>query len=1016
MFEQVTRLRLSVESDGVDKAKRELGGLGKAGKATEQSLEGTNKTTKVLSKSLIGLGLSVGSVALAAKKVLGDWSRFNNAMLEVETIAGSTKAEMKSLRLEALRLAQSLGVDAADAAGGFYQAISAGVATEDVAQFTKVAAQLAKGGLSDVASSTDLLTTALNAYKIEASEAESISDKLFKTVQLGKTNIPQLASSFGRAATAAAQSGVDINELLGIVAETTKQGVKTAEVFTMVKAAITALLNPSEDMAAIFEQLGVQSGRELIAARGLAVALDAVRSATAGNDAVTVKALRSVEAFSLAMSTTGTNLDLVKKSTEQVTKALGDTKRASETTSETVGVAFKKLGNSFLILSENIIKSIDADLKFGAWVSSVADTLADEEVGKAFGQSLQNFFTLGVSSIARYREEVKKTAQQEEQLERLREASALRMESRQRSFQGNINARLELQKKIEDAEKRIEEIYEGRNRTRLPENLLLERRELDKQIELYKERQKIIEDTITASGTFGANIAAKQGEEIKKINKQLLDGKITEEERNRLVQEINDRYKQILQASIETEKVLQAKIKATKDWGKASYDALQNILGITTGSEVNLGIIKKQQKESATQIEINKILKQYEDDKLEILEKQIQAFEDKIADNKILTTQEQKILDFLRKQLGILQEQTKEKEKSKELTAFEALERSQLTDKEEAALAYRKALEEINQVQLEGADAQERKDKARARALSNYLEALTRAELSQIPKATEAPEAIDLQEGINTEAQRISERYMSEIELLRQHEAEKLAIIEESTNLSEERKKEIQLAIQADTNAQIAQIEQAQFQERLGLASDFFGNLASVASAFGKKGAKAAKAFAIAQATIDTYASAVAAYKSTVGIPVVGPALAPVAAAGAIAAGLAQIAAIRSQNVEGNYQQGGIVGGTLYGGDQQLARVNSGEMILNKTQQGRLFELANNPLGGADKKSGGNVTIVNNAPIQLQGEVENTQEGDMRIIIDEAVQQTKNELTNEAQEGGGTFFPAFEQSYGIARK
>ena len=91
-------------------------------------------------------------------------------------------------------------------------------------------------------------------------------------------------------------------------------------------------------------------------------------------------------------------------------------------------------------------------------------------------------------------------------------------------------------------------------------------------------------------------------------------------------------------------------------------------------------------------------------------------------------------------------------------------------------------------------------------------------------------------------------------------------------------------------------------------------------------------------------------------------------------------------------------------------------MILNKTQQGRLFELANNPLGGADKKSGGNVTIVNNAPIQLQGEVESTKEGDLRIVIEEAVQQTKNELTNEAQEGGGTFFPAFEQSYGIARK
>ena len=558
MFEQVTRLRLSVESDGVDKAKRELGGLGKTGKATEQSLQGTNKTAGVLSKSLIGLGLSVGGVALAAKKVLGDWSRFNNAMLEVETIAGSTKAEMKALRLEALRLAQSLGVDAADAAGGFYQAISAGVATEDVAQFTKVAAQLAKGGLSDVASSTDLLTTALNAYKIEASEAESISDKLFKTVQLGKTNIPQLASSFGRAATAAAQSGVDINELLGIVAETTKQGVKTAEVFTMVKAAITALLNPSEDMAAIYQELGVQSGRQLIASRGLAGALNAVRNATAGNDAVTVKALRSVEAFSLAMSITGDNIDNVRNSTRQITEAIGDTARASETTSETVGVAFKKLGNSFLILAENIIKAIDADLKFGAWVSSVADTLADEEVGKAFGQSLQNFFTLGASSLARYQEELKKVAEQEKELERLRQESSDRINARRGNEQDALQRIGVLQFKVQQAQQRIAEIEEGRESgaTRLPEKLLLERRELEKQIQGYERRQDIIRDTIAQKGRESAlTLGAK--EQIARVNDEYQKGNITLGQKNQKIAEINAKLKENIQNGTAFEQALE---------------------------------------------------------------------------------------------------------------------------------------------------------------------------------------------------------------------------------------------------------------------------------------------------------------------------------------------------------------------------------------------------------------------------------------------------------------------------
>ena len=43
-----------------------------------------------------------------------------------------------------------------------------------------------------------------------------------------------------------------------------------------------------------------------------------------------------------------------------------------------------------------------------------------------------------------------------------------------------------------------------------------------------------------------------------------------------------------------------------------------------------------------------------------------------------------------------------------------------------------------------------------------------------------------------------------------------------------------------------------------------------------------------------------------------------------------------------HYSEGGIVGGNLYEGDKKLARVNSGEMILNKDQQRQLFDFIAN--------------------------------------------------------------------------
>jgi hypothetical protein len=82
---------------------------------------------------------------------------------------------------------------------------------------------------------------------------------------------------------------------------------------------------------------------------------------------------------------------------------------------------------------------------------------------------------------------------------------------------------------------------------------------------------------------------------------------------------------------------------------------------------------------------------------------------------------------------------------------------------------------------------------------------------------------------------------------------------------------------------------------------DMLGNLAIIAEAYGKKGLVAYRVFATAQAVIDTARAAIGAYASTVGIPYVGPIIAPIAAAAAVGAGAAQIAKINGAFMEGGY-------------------------------------------------------------------------------------------------------------------
>ena len=59
-------------------------------------------------------------------------------------------------------------------------------------------------------------------------------------------------------------------------------------------------------------------------------------------------------------------------------------------------------------------------------------------------------------------------------------------------------------------------------------------------------------------------------------------------------------------------------------------------------------------------------------------------------------------------------------------------------------------------------------------------------------------------------------------------------------------------------------------------------------------------------------------------------------------AAMAQVAAMIAQiHSLSGYKDGGIIGGGHYIGDKQVIRVNSGEMILNNSQQGRLFRILN---------------------------------------------------------------------------
>lgn len=178
----------------------------------------------------------------------------------------------------------------------------------------------------------------------------------------------------------------------------------------------------------------------------------------------------------------------------------------------------------------------------------------------------------------------------------------------------------------------------------------------------------------------------------------------------------------------------------------------------------------------------------------------------------------------------------------------------------------------------------------------------------------------------------------------------------------------------------ITALQQGYSVDRLKVTGAEFGKIADNMKASLGEASAAYKAFAIAQATIATYTSAIEAYKSASAIPIVGWVLGPVAAAAAVAAGLANIGKIRSAREQG----GNLAAGQL----STIAERNKPEVIMPAgASRVRTAEQMRQIMGENGNKSGGDsVTIVNNTTGRVDSAVtERDDEGRLRVIISETV-------------------------------
>lgn len=317
-----------------------LDGLGK--KISGASADATKgaKGFDLAGKALAGLGKIAAGFTLAAaageivkfsNESIQAFSQFDKGVREIFTLLpGVTDAAKREIEAQVLDMSASIGRSSTEVTTALYESLSANVPADNVFEFLKVASSAAKGGVTDLGVVVDGLTSVINAYGMEVSDATQVSDVLFQTVKFGKVRFSELATNLSTVVPVAASLGIPLEEIGALLATITAQGTQTSVAATQIRSALLDLSKGGGKAAEAFKELTGQSFQEFIAGGGTVQEAMMVLAAEADRTGKNLTDFFGrIEGGQAALQATGQAAELYANIFNEVSNSAGSTAAAA---------------------------------------------------------------------------------------------------------------------------------------------------------------------------------------------------------------------------------------------------------------------------------------------------------------------------------------------------------------------------------------------------------------------------------------------------------------------------------------------------------------------------------------------------------------------------------------------------------------------------------------------------------------------------------------------------------------
>ncbi len=229
--------------------------LQKIGAAGEK-LQSVGSSIEGVGQKLMPVTAAVGGLATAAVKVASD---FDSAMSQVAAVSGATGKELDALRDKAREMGSKTKFSASEAAEAMNYMAMAGWKTGDMLDGIEGIMNLAAASGEDLATTSDIVTDALTALGLSASDSGHFADILAAASSNANTNVAMMGETFKYCAPVAGALGFtaeDTAEAIGLMANA---GIKSSQAGTAMRTMLTSLTGEVTFVGDAFGELTVQT-------------------------------------------------------------------------------------------------------------------------------------------------------------------------------------------------------------------------------------------------------------------------------------------------------------------------------------------------------------------------------------------------------------------------------------------------------------------------------------------------------------------------------------------------------------------------------------------------------------------------------------------------------------------------------------------------------------------------------------------------------------------------------------